>query len=103
MGRVGYLGKLTTQPGQRNALVDVLLQAADLLKDAAGCELYVINTSQTEDDAVWVMELWSDADAHAASLTCDDVRRLIGKAMPLLAGRPERIDLTPVGGVGLRS
>ncbi len=103
MGRVSYLGKLITQPGQRDALVDVLLQAADLLKDTAGCELYVINTSQTEEDAVWVMELWIDADAHAASLTRDDVRALIGKAVPLLAGRPERIDLTPVGGVGLRS
>ncbi len=103
MGRVGYYGKLTTQPGQRGALLDLLLQAAKLLKDAAGCELYVINTSQTEEDVVWVTELWSDADAHAASLTRDDVKALIGKAVPLLVGRPERVDLTPVGGVGLGS
>lgn len=101
MNRVAFCGKLTAQPGQRDALVALLLQPTERLRDVAGCELYLVNTSPSEDDAVWVMEMWRDVAAHADSLADPDIRAIIGQALPLLAGRPELIDLIPVGGVGL--
>ena len=93
-------GKITAQPGRRDALVAILLEAAALLQDDPDCLIYIVNISGTELDAIWVTEVWSSQAAHAASLTRDDVRELIGRGMPLIAGG-ERIDVVPVGGKGL--
>ncbi|MEV1025727.1 antibiotic biosynthesis monooxygenase [Streptomyces sp. NPDC050264] len=101
MDKVGYYVKFRTQAGQRDALAGLLLQAADHARDAPGCELYVVNTASGEDDVVWVTEIWRSAADHTASLSADGAGELIGQALPLLAGPPERIDLRPLGGAGL--
>jgi quinol monooxygenase YgiN len=100
MSKFGMYGKIVTHPGQRDALVAILLEAAKSLEPAPGCELYIINVSPTEPDAIWVTEVWSNAEAHAASLTREDVKALIARGRPLIAGG-ERIELIPLGGKGL--
>ncbi|MER6046613.1 antibiotic biosynthesis monooxygenase [Streptomyces sp. NPDC001793] len=102
MAKVGLYVKFLAQSGQRDALVKVLLGAADLMAGAPGCELYVVNTASGEEDVVWVTEIWRSAADHEGSLSVAGVKELIGQAMPLLAGPPERIDVQPAGGVGLR-
>ena len=62
----GLFGKLTANPGERDALAEKLLRAADLMKAVPGCLLYVVNTSDTEPDSVWVTEIWRDENAHAS-------------------------------------
>ncbi|MFG2576881.1 putative quinol monooxygenase [Streptomyces sp. NPDC048481] len=103
MGKIGHYVKFRTREGQRDALVEILLHAAELAHDAAGCELYIVNTTPDAEDVVWVTEIWSDAAAHAASLSAPGTKELIGQALPLLAGPPERIDLHPAGGIGPRT
>ena len=94
-------GKLLAQPGQRDALVEILLEAARLLGDMPECEHYIVNTVPEEPDAVWVTELWASEEAHGASLEREDVRALIQRAMPLIAGMTDQVRLTPVGGKGI--
>ncbi len=101
MSKYGLFGKFIAQPGQRDALATVLLEAAALLQDAPGCEQYIVSVSESELDAVWVSEVWSGREAHAASLTREDVRELIGRGRPLIAGVGERFEVTPLGGKGL--
>jgi quinol monooxygenase YgiN len=43
MSGVGRYVKFTAQPGRGDEVAQSLLSAADSLRDAAGCELYVIN------------------------------------------------------------
>jgi quinol monooxygenase YgiN len=100
MSRFGLFGKISTHPGQRDALVDILLQAAASLRDDHECELYIVSTSPTEPDVIYVTEAWSSRAAHEASLAKDGVRVLIQRGMPLIAGG-ERTELVPVGGKGL--
>ncbi|MFE9451979.1 putative quinol monooxygenase [Streptomyces sp. NPDC006739] len=102
MDKVGLYVKFRTQPGQRDTLVKILLRAAELGQDAPGCELYIVNTAPDEEDIVWVTEIWRSAADKAASLSATGASELIGQALPLLAGPPERIELRPVGGTGLR-
>lgn len=97
----GMYGKLTAHAGRRDALVESLLQAADLMKSVPGCLLYVVNTCEDEPDAVYVTELWQDEAAHGASLSIPGVRDLVTRTMPLLAGKPEGTRIRPVGGKGL--
>jgi quinol monooxygenase YgiN/quercetin dioxygenase-like cupin family protein len=97
--------KFTAQPGRGDELAQLLLQAADSLRDTAGCELYVINRVSEQPDQIWVTELWLSQDALDASLEqlrSDEGKSQLGQVMALLDPNnpPERIELEPLGGVG---
>lgn len=99
MSKFGLYGKITAHPGQREALVAGLLEAATLMQQVPGCELYIVNVSVSEPDTVWVTEVWTSAAAHQVSLTLDEVKALIQRNRPLIAGG-ERIEIIPLGGKG---
>jgi quinol monooxygenase YgiN len=101
MSAYGCYVKFTARPGQRDTLVEHLLRAATAVKSVAGCELYLINTSPTDPESVWVTEVWRSREEHGASLTTPDTQEAIRQVLPLLAGSPEKIDVLPVGGKGL--
>jgi quinol monooxygenase YgiN len=101
MSAYGCYVKFTARPGQRDALVEHLLRAAAGVSQVAGCQLYLINTSPTEAESVWVTEVWRSQQEHDASLTIQGAQEAISQVLPLLAGSPEKIDLLPVGGKGL--
>jgi quinol monooxygenase YgiN len=92
---------MRAHPGQRDALLDVLLEAADLVADMPGCEIWIVNTMLDDPDGIWVTEVWRSEADHAASLTGDEVRAIIARARPLIADFGERFTLEPVGGKGL--
>ena len=98
MSTFGLYGKIIARPGQRDALVAGLLEA--LMQHVPGCELYIVNVSASEPDVVWVTEVWKSASAHQASLTQEEIKALIKRTMPLIAGG-ERIEIIPIGGKGL--
>jgi quinol monooxygenase YgiN len=101
MGTLGLYTKFTTQTGQRDRLVDRLLRAAQLMEQAPGCTLYLVNTSPDDPAAVWVTEVWASEEQHCDSLSLSGVPALIQETLPLLALPPEQIRLAPVGGKGL--
>jgi quinol monooxygenase YgiN/mannose-6-phosphate isomerase-like protein (cupin superfamily) len=100
---IGRYVKFTAQPNRGDELAALLLRAADSLRDAPGCELYVINRSATNPDEIWVTELWlsqETLDASVEELGTEAGRARVAEVMALLAGPPERIDVEPIGGVG---
>jgi quinol monooxygenase YgiN len=99
--RVGRYVRMVAQPGQGGALAATLLRVAEGLRSAPGCELYVINASPDEPDTVWVTEVWADEAASDRALSSDLGDVGIGEVLELLAGPPELVDLTPLGGPGL--
>ena len=103
MPGVGRYVKFTAQPGRGDELAELLLRAAESLREVAGCEMYVINRSVSEPDTVWVTELWLSQEALDASLEqlqTEAGQAQIAEVTALLTGAPERIDLEPLGGVG---
>src|SRR5262249_15337846 len=101
MGKYGLYGKMLAQPGQRDALVGLLLEAARAVGDVPGCEIYIIGTAATEADGIWGTEVWRSKEEHDAALTLPSVQAIIARARPLIAGFGERYESTPVGGKGL--
>jgi quinol monooxygenase YgiN len=101
MSRFGLCGIMMAHPGQRDALLEELLQAADLVADLPGCEVWIVNTMPDDPDAIWVTEVWRSEADHAASLANDAVKAIIARARPLIAGFGERFTLEPVAGNGL--
>lgn len=89
------------QPGQRDALIELLLQAAQILQAVEGCYLYIVNSDPNDPDAIWVTEIWQSQADHQASLTHQGIQAIIAQGRPLIAGMGERFEFTPVGGKGL--
>ena len=100
MSKFGLYSKIITRPGQRNELVAGLLEAAALMQHIPSCELYIVNVSASEPDVVWVTEVWRSASEHQVSLTQEEIKALIKRTMPVIAGG-ERIEIIPIGGKGL--
>jgi quinol monooxygenase YgiN len=101
---VGRYVKFTARAVHGDALADLMLDVAASLRGTDGCELYAINRAADDSDVVWVTELWRDqeaVDASLAVLQTDAGKARLGEVMALLDGPPERIDLQPLGGVGL--
>jgi quinol monooxygenase YgiN len=97
----GLIGKLKTHPGQREMLLDHLLQGAKILREMDGCYSYVISSATDDPDTVWITEVWRSRDDHQASLANEGVRAIITAARPLLATAPDGFEVLPHGGVGL--
>jgi quinol monooxygenase YgiN len=101
---VGRYAKFSAKAGHGDVLADLMLDVAHSLRGTDGCELYAINRAAEESDVVWVTELWRDqeaVDASLAVLQTEAGKTRLGEVMALLDGPPERIDLQPLGGVGL--
>jgi quinol monooxygenase YgiN len=96
--KYALFGKMTAQPGQREALLSILVQAAQLVSTAKGCHQYLVYKDTQQEDWIWISEIWDSEEDHDISLHLPGCKELIMQAMPLLAGKPEKIELALVGG-----
>ena len=95
----GLIGKMTALPGQREALTAILLEN---LGTMPGCLSYIVAHDPADDHAIWVTEVWTDQDAHRASLLVPEVKAAIRRAMQLMATFADAHVTMPVGGIGFR-
>lgn len=80
----------------------ILLQAANIVSRAQGCQLYLVSRDQAQADAVWITEVWNSRQDHDNSLQNPEIGALIARALPLLEGKPEKGQVLEVlGGAGL--
>ena len=98
-GMHGLIGKMRAQPGQRDALLAILLDGTGSMP---GCLSYVIAKDPADADAIWITEVWDSRASHDASLQLPAVQDAIRRARPLIAGFENGQETIPVGGVGLR-
>ncbi|MER8368737.1 putative quinol monooxygenase [Mesorhizobium sp. M0306] len=94
----GLIGKMRAMRGQRDAMMDILLASTSAMP---GCLNYIIATDPADADAIWVTEVWTDAESHKASLQLPEVQAAIAKARPIIAGFEFQVETHPVGGFGL--
>jgi quinol monooxygenase YgiN len=91
---------MRVKPGHRDEVVATLVSGAAGLR-AAGCDLYVVGTSDTDKDLVWVNEVWATKEAHDDSLQLPEVKAAIARTMPLLTGEFTSQEIDIVGGLGV--
>ncbi len=96
----GLIGKIKAAPGQRDALIGILLEGA---AEMPGCLSYIVAQDAKDADALWVTEVWIDEASHRASLTLPTVQAAIARGRPLIAGFGERFETKPIGGQGTAS
>jgi quinol monooxygenase YgiN len=94
----GLIGKMIAAPGQREALIAVLLEG---INDMPGCLSYIVARDVKDENAIWITEVWDSKDSHAASLKLPSVQAAIAKGRPMIAAFGDYVTTDPVGGVGL--
>lgn len=103
--RVGRLMTMTARPGRGNDLAAALVAVAAGLRDFPGCEAYLISQNRADPDTVYVVEIWADEAAANAALdganTATGYGASITDVPAMLTDRPHRVDMVPLGGVGL--
>ncbi len=96
----GLIGRMTAIPGQRDALIGILLEG---IRNMPGCLSYVVARDRDEPNAIWITEVWTDEDSHRASLALPAVKQAIARGKALIAGFDSRTVTEPVDGHGLAS
>lgn len=94
----GLIGKITAKPGEREALIGLMLTATTAMP---GCLSYIVARDPADPDAIWVTEVWDDEASHKASLQLPEVQATIAQAIPLIADFAPGTVTEPVGGTGL--
>jgi quinol monooxygenase YgiN len=94
----GLIGKIKTQPGQRDRLSAILLQGTSAMP---GCLSYIVANDPKDPDAIWVTEVWDSVESHHASLAIPAVKQAMVEGRPLITGFGERFETQPLGGYGL--
>ena len=94
----GLIGKMTTVAGQRDALIAILIEGTDKMP---GCLSYIVAKDPSDENAIWITEVWDSQTNHEASLKLPSVQRAISRGKPLIAGFGNRVVTEPVGGYGL--
>ena len=94
----GLIGRITAIPGQRDALVTILLDGTDAMP---GCLSYIVATDPADADAIWVTEVWDSQASHRASMQIPGVQAAMRGGKPLIASFDKHIITSPVGGHGL--
>jgi quinol monooxygenase YgiN len=94
----GLIGMLKTVPGQRAALISILVEG---VSNMPGCLSYIVAQDLADPDAIWVTEVWDSQESHQASLSLPSVQQAIARGRPLIAGLGNRFETRPIGGHGL--
>ena len=94
----GVINKFIATEGKRDELIAILLAGT---KNMPGCLSYVISKDGTNDDMIWIHEVWKNKADHGASLKLPSVQTAIAEGRPLIAGVEPVATTIPVGGYGL--
>jgi len=94
----GLIGKMTAGPGQRDALIAILLEG---VSGMPGCLSYVVAKDPGDANAIWITEVWESEESHKASLSLPSVKQAITRGRPLIAAFGDSTVTEPVGGHGL--
>lgn len=94
----GLIGKMLTEPGQRDVVIDILLRGTEAMP---GCRSYIVARDPSNENAIWITEAWDSAEQHRASLALPSVQQAIAQARPHITGFGERFETEPVGGHGI--
>src|SRR5262245_18275273 len=94
----GLIVKVMVVPGLREQFIQLLRGSATGM---AGCLSYVVSRDTSDDNTIWVTEVWNNEHSHEASLSLPRVQEVIPRAKAIVTSF-ERVAVTePVWGAGL--
>jgi quinol monooxygenase YgiN len=102
MSNYGFIGTFKSVPGKRDALIAILLQAAEAMTGIKSCRHYLVSKDTTDENTVIVTEVWDSKEDHDNALKANDSAALIAQAIPLMDGKPQGKAMEVLGGKGIQ-
>ena len=96
----GLIVKVTVVPGRRDEMIGILRDSA---ANMPGCFSYVVAKDSTDENALWVTEVWDNIASHDASLSSSSVKNAIPRAKAIVSNFEKIAVTSPVWGVGLQA
>jgi quinol monooxygenase YgiN len=97
-GMWGMIAKITLLPGKRDEMLQILQESA---ADMQGCLSYVVAKDASDENTVWVTEVWDKMASHDASLSLPAVKNAMPRAKAIVSNFERIAITTPAWGVGL--
>lgn len=89
----GLIAKLTTHPGKRAELVQILSGSAAKMP---GCASYILAEDPEDENTLWITETWDNRQSHDASLELRAVQEAMPLAKPLISSLERIAETRPV-------
>lgn len=74
--------KLTIVRGKREEMIRILRESAI---NMPGCLSYVVAKDATDENVLWVTEVWDSVASHASSLSLPSVRNAVPQAKAIIS------------------
>jgi quinol monooxygenase YgiN len=97
-GMWGLIAKMTLLPGRRDEMVEILKESA---ADMPGCLSYVVAKDATDENTIWITEVWDSMASHDASLSLPAVKNAIPRGKAIVSNFEKIAVTSPVWGAGL--
>jgi len=101
MSGPAVIAKLTSKPGERDALTEVLRKLVAGTEGEPGTVTYLLHHDAKDADTLWFYERYDSQEAFDTHGKSETMKSVGPELAPLLAGRPELTFLTLVAGKGL--
>lgn len=89
----GLIVKVELLVGARDQFIELLRQSA---VGMPGCLSYVVAEDASDENTVWVTEVWNNLRSHEASLSLPGVQAVIPQAKAIVVGFERIAVTTPV-------
>jgi quinol monooxygenase YgiN len=94
----GLIAKITLLPGRRDEMVEILKESAASMP---GCLSYVVAKDASDENTIWVTEVWDSMASHDASLSLPAVKNAIPRGKAIVSNFEKIAVTSPVWGAGL--
>jgi quinol monooxygenase YgiN len=101
MSKPSMFVKLTAQPGKRDEVLAAFDRMLIAVAEEPGTEVYSVHVDNTDENAVWIFEMYTDEEALAAHSSSDAMGALFGELGPLLGDGVTLVGTTAHAGKGL--
>ena len=95
------INKMAVKPGKRDDVINILIESGKAFDDNPSCILYLIYKDKKDPNVIWIEDVWTSKDNHAAAMSTPQMRAYIDESLPLLVKMPEQIEIVFAGGKGL--
>ncbi len=92
----GLIVKLTILQGRCDEMIKILKESAF---NMPGCLSYVVARDATDENVLWVTEVWDSAASHDSSLNLPSVRNAIPQARAIVSAFDKVAITFPVLGI----
>jgi quinol monooxygenase YgiN len=94
----GLIAKITLLPGRRDEMVEILKESA---AGMPGCLSYVVAKDASDENMIWVTEVWDSMASHDASVSLPVVKNAIPRGKAIVSNFEKIAVTSPVWGAGL--